>query len=54
MCHVIEADDSSVVRELHVRCGEGFTGARVFVRPAANETLSPSEREGVVMISPAT
>ena len=35
MCHVIEADDSSVVRELHVRCGEGFTGARVFVRPTA-------------------
>jgi hypothetical protein len=34
MCRVIEADSSDVVRELHIRLGEGFTGARVFVRPA--------------------
>ena len=34
MCHVIEADSSDVVRELHIRLGEGFTGARVFVQPA--------------------
>jgi hypothetical protein len=42
MCRVIEADNSDVVRELHLRLAEGFTGARAFVRSAANETLSPS------------
>jgi hypothetical protein len=34
MCRVIEADSSDVVRELHIRLGEGFIGARVFVQPA--------------------
>ena len=38
MCRVIEADNSDVVRELHIRLGEGFTGARVFVRPPTSQS----------------
>jgi crossover junction endodeoxyribonuclease RusA len=40
MCRVIEADSSDVVRELHIRLGEGFTGARVSVRPAPRHHYS--------------
>lgn len=31
---IIEADNASIVRELHVSVGTGFTGARVTVAPA--------------------
>ena len=43
MRRVIEADSSDVVRELHIRLGEGFTGARVFLRPAGAKAAETSQ-----------